>query len=78
MNGPYQNTPDWTGFLDALEGGEAPADFLDAAERDQESQDRVEQRIRDVVHVERVHAARIVGDDREVENRCFGDLGNQV
>ena len=32
--------PDWTGFFDALAGGEAPADFLDSAERAQDAQDR--------------------------------------
>jgi antitoxin VapB len=30
----------WDGFLAALEGAGAPANFLDAAERDQDAQDR--------------------------------------
>jgi antitoxin VapB len=30
----------WRDFFEALDGAEAPADFLDAAERDQGAQDR--------------------------------------
>ena len=32
--------PDWDGFLAASEGGVAPADFLDPADRAQGAQDR--------------------------------------
>ena len=32
--------PDWDGFLKAIEGGAAPADFLGSAERAQGGQDR--------------------------------------
>ena len=31
---------DWGGFFAALDGGAAPADFLDARERDQGGQER--------------------------------------
>jgi len=30
----------WNGFFSALKGSDVPADFLDAQERDQETQDR--------------------------------------
>lgn len=32
--------PDWDGFLAVIEGGVAPADFLDPADRAQGAQDR--------------------------------------